>query len=98
MIYTDESQEIDKAGIITGTGAGWVMHWVKNWHGKRGISLGVTHEVYDVEAVALFGGLKEALNSGTCQVVPGIHICFDNLNVAKNVGQVANGSSQHTFK
>ena len=26
VIYTDGSQEIDKAGVPTGTGAGWLMH------------------------------------------------------------------------
>lgn len=95
MIYTDGSQEIDKAGITTGTEVGWVMHWVGSWHGKRGISIGITHEVYDAEAAALLGGLKEVLNSAISQVVPGIHICLDNLSVAQNAGQVANGFSQN---
>lgn len=63
VIYTDGSEGTDKAGRPTGTGAGWVMHWFGSWHRKRGISLGETHEVYDVEAAALLGGLKEALNS-----------------------------------
>ena len=84
LIYTDGSQEINKAGMITGTEAGWVIHWVRSWHGKRGISLEVTHEVYNAEAAVLLGGLKEALNSAISRIVPGIHICLDNLSVAQN--------------
>lgn len=87
--YTDGSQEIDNAGVPTGTGAGWVMYWVGSWHGKRGTPLGGTHETYDAEAVALLGRLKEALDSAISRVVSGIHICLDNLSVAQNPGQVA---------
>ena len=75
---------------------GYTPGW--SWHGKCDILLGVTHEVYDAEAAGLLGGLKEALNSAISRAVKGIHICLDNLSVAYNAGQVANGSSQNTFK
>lgn len=32
------------------------------------------------------------------RVVPGIHICLDNLSVARNAGQIPKGSSREIFK
>lgn len=67
------------------------MHWVGSWHSKRGISLGVTHEVY---AAALLGGLKKVLDSAISQVVPGIHICLDILPFVDNLIFLSNCSNR----
>ncbi len=75
VIYTNGSQETDHTGTSTGAGKGWVINWVDSRHGRRGIPLGNTYEVYYAEAVALLEGLKEALKSPIARVVIGIHIC-----------------------
>lgn len=55
-------------------------------------------EVYDAEALAILGGLEAAIASPMARLVPGIHICLDNLSVARNAGQTTKGSSQAAFK
>lgn len=42
----------------------------------------------------VFEGLRQALNSSMTRVAPGLHICPDNLGVARNAGEVPKGSSQ----
>ena len=64
----------------------------------RGTPLGDRHELYGAEAVALLGGLKEALRSPIARVAPEIHICLDSLSVARDAGQSPKGSSQGIFK
>ena len=98
IVYTDGSQEVDQNNIPTGTGAGWVLNWVGSWHQKQGISLGKTTEVYDAEAIAMLEGLKQALKSPMARVAPGIHICLDNLGVARNAGGIPKSSSQKAFR
>ena len=43
-------------------------------------------------------GLKHALKSPTARGAPGIHICIENLGVARNAGRIPKGSSQQAFK
>ena len=97
LLYTDGSQEYDKAGNPSGTGAGWVIEWVGSWFSKGGTALGTTQEVYDAEAFAMTRGLEIALESPMARHAPAICICLDNLSVAKNAGKIPNGSSQATF-
>ena len=97
IVYTDGSQEIDKGNTSTGTGARWVLSWVGSWHQKQGISLGKLIEIYDEEAIAMLEGLKQALKSPMARVAPGIHICLDNLGVARNAGGIPRTSSQEAF-
>lgn len=46
----------------------------------------------------MLGGLEAAIPSPMARLVPGIHICLDNLSVARNAGQTTKGSSQGAFK
>ncbi len=98
IVYTDGSQEIDQSGEPTGTGAGWELNWVGSWYRKQGIPLGRTNEVYDAEVIAMLEGLKQALRSPMARVAPGIHICLDNLGVARNAGYIPKSSSQKVFR
>ncbi len=82
---------------LLGTGAGWVLSWVGSWHQKQGVSLGKSIEVHDAEAIAMLEGLKQALKSPMARVALGIHICLDNLEVARNAGGIPKTSSQETF-
>ena len=43
-------------------------------------------------------GLKQALKSPMARVAPGIHICLDNLGVARNAGWIPKSSSQKVFR
>ena len=61
-------------------------------------SLGINAEVYDAEALAMLGGLEEAIASPMPRLAPGIHVCLENLSVARNTGQTTKGSSQVAFK
>ena len=58
LLYTDGSQEYNKAGNPSGTGAGWVIQWVGSWFSKGGTALGTTQEVYDAEAYAMTYGFE----------------------------------------
>lgn len=97
IVYTHGSQEVDQNNTPTEIGAGWVLNWVGSWHKKQGISLGKTKEVYDAEEIAMLEGLQQALKSPMARVVPGIHICFDSIGVARNTGGVPKSSSQKVF-
>lgn len=98
LVYTDGSQEIDRAGTPTGVGAAWVLKSNNVWIGKAGISLGKTTEVYDSEATAMCKGFEAALTHPATRGAPGIHVCLDNPSVAQNAGSVTQGSSQSVFK
>ena len=98
IVYTDGSQEIDQNNVPTGTGAGWILNWVGGWHQKQGIPLEKISKVYDAEAVAMLEGLRQALKSPIARVAPGIHICLDNLGVARNTNGIPKSSSQKAFK
>lgn len=52
---------------------------------KRVLSgcLGANAEVYDAEIIGLCGGLKAALSSPMAGLASGVHICKDNLIIAK---------------
>lgn len=63
LVYTDGSQEYDKTGNPSGTGAGWGIEWVESWFSKGGTALGTTQEVYDAEAYAITQGFEIALKS-----------------------------------
>ncbi len=54
-------------------------------------------EEYDVEILGLYEGLEAALSSPMAGLASGIHICIDNLNIAKEAGSVPNSSSQAAF-
>ena len=43
-------------------------------------------------------GLRQALKSPMARVAPGIHICLDNLGVARNAGGIPKSSSQNVFR
>lgn len=43
-------------------------------------------------------GLKQALSSPMTRVANGIHICLDNLGVARKSSLIPEGSSQETFR
>ena len=64
----------------------------------NGFSLGINAEVYDAEALAMCGGLEAAISSPMARVASGIHICLDNLSVARDAGNTTKGSSQAAFK
>ena len=64
----------------------------------NGFSLGANIEVYDAEALAILGGLEEAIASPMARLTPGIYICLDNLNVGRNAGNTTKGSSHAAFK
>ena len=98
IVYTDGSQETNQDNTPTGTGAGWVLNWVGSWFSKQGISLGNTYEIYNAKAIAMLEGLKQALSSPMARVAHGIHICLDNLGVARKSSSIPEGSSQETFK
>ena len=97
-VYTDGSQETNQDNTPMGTGVGWVLSWVGSWYSRRGISLGNTYEIYEAEAIAILEGLKQALSIPMARVANGIHICLDNLGVARNSSLIPEGSSQETFK
>lgn len=98
IMYTDGSQIINQDNTIISIGAGWVLNWVGSWYSKRGISLGKSYEVYDAEAIAMLEGLKQALSSPMARVASGIHICLDNIRVARMSSLIPMGSSQEIFK
>lgn len=58
----------------------------------------MSETAYDAEATALLEGLKGALDSAISRAVSRINICLDRLSVARNAGQVVNGSSQNAFR
>ena len=60
--------------------------------------MGNTYEIYDAETIAMLEGLKQALSSLMARVANGIHICLDNLGVARKSSLIPEGSSQETFK
>lgn len=60
--------------------------------------LGDTQEVYDAEVTAVLRGLNAALKSPMARVSLGLHICLDNLSVARNAGLLPKGSSPETFR
>lgn len=97
VAYTDGSQRLDKAGSIVGTGTARTIEWKGQWFGTKGFSLGANAEVYDADIIGLCGGLEAALSSPMAELVAEIHICTDNLNIAKEAGSVPNGSSQAAF-
>ena len=43
-------------------------------------------------------GLRQALKSPMARVAPGIHICLDNLGVARNAGGIPKSSNQKVFR
>lgn len=98
LVSSDGSQETDINELTTGIGAAWVLKWGEQWLGMNGFSLGVNAEVYDAEALAMLGRLEAAIASPMARLVLGIHICLDNLSVARNAGQTTKGSSQAAFK
>ncbi len=69
-----------------------------SWHQKHGISLGKINEVYDAEVIAMLEGLRQALKSPIAREAPGIHICLDNLGVARNAGRIPKSCSQKAFR
>ena len=75
-----------------------MLNWVGSWFSKQGISLGNTYEIYNAKAIAMLEGLKQALSSPMARVAHGIHICLDNLGVARESSSIPEGSSQETFK
>ena len=89
------SSPTDKAGKIAGTETDWTIEWKRQWFGTNAFSLGANAEVYDAEVIC--GGLEAALSSPMAGLVSEIHICTDNLNIAKEAVSVPNGSSQAVF-
>ena len=59
--------------------------------------MGDTQDVYNAEVKAILGELNEALKSPMAHVLPGLHICSDNLSVAHNASLIPKGSSQDVF-
>lgn len=98
MVYTDGSQEVHKNNVSIGATASWILNWVRNWLQKQGLSLRNSIEVYNTEVIAMLEGLKHALESPMARVATGIHICLDNLGVARNMGRISNSFSQQSFK
>ena len=97
MVYTNSSQRLDKVGEIAGTGSALTIQYRRQWFGTNGFSLGANSEVYDAEIIGLFGGLEAALFGPIAGLASEIHVCTDNLNIAKEAGSVPNGSSQAAF-
>ncbi len=95
LVYSDGSQEVDQNGTTTGPGVAWVFKWTDRWLGMNRFSLGANAEVYNAEALAILRGLEAAIARPMARLAPGIHICLDNLSVARNAGK---GSSQAAFK
>ena len=56
------------------------------------------NEVYDAEVIAMLEGLKQALESPMARVAPGIHICLENLEVARNTGCIPKSSNRKVFR
>ena len=54
-------------------------------------------EVYEAEIIGLCGGLNAALSSPMAGLVSEVHVCKDNLIIAKEVGSVPNSSRQAAF-
>ncbi len=98
VVYLDGSQEISKSGDPLGAGAGWTINWVGNWDSTQGVPLGDTQQFYDAEVTTMLGGLNAALKSPMARVSLGLHICLDNLSVARNAGLTPKGSSQEIFR
>ncbi len=69
-----------------------------SWHQKQRISWGKINEVYDAEVIAMLEGLRQALKSPVARAAPRIHICLDNLGVARNAGRIPKSSSQKAFR
>ena len=97
VVYTDGSQRLDKAGKIAGTRAAWTIECKRQWFGTNGFSLGANAKVYDAEIIGPCGELEVALSSPIAGLASEIHICTDNLNIAKEARSVPNGSSQAAF-
>ena len=98
VVYIDGSQKEDKSGTPTGVGAALVIKSLSQWLGKGGIPLGSRAEGYDSEAIALCKRFETTPAIPETRGAPGIHICLDNLSVAREAGSVPNGSSQSTFE
>lgn len=98
LVYSDGLQETDKNGLTTGVGVAWVLRWANQGLGMNRFSLGPNAEVYDAEALAMLEGLEAAIASPIAKLAPGIHICLDNLSVARNAGQTTKWSCQAAFK
>lgn len=92
VVYIDGSQKNDKSGTPTGVGAALVIKSRNQWLGKGGIPLGSRAEGYDSEAIALCKRFETTLAIPETRGAPGIHICRDNLSVAREAGSVPNGS------
>ena len=75
-----------------------MLNWVGSWYSRRGISLGNAYEIYDAEVIAMLEGLKQAFSSPITRVPHGIHICLDNLGVARKSSLIPEGSCQDNFK
>ena len=69
-----------------------------SWHQKQGISLEKINEVYEAEVITILEGLEQALKSPMAEVAPRIHICLDNLEVARNASGIPKSSSQKAFR
>ena len=93
VVYIDGSQGLDKAGKIAGTGATWTIEWKGQWSGTNWFTLDANAKVYDAEIIGLCKGLEASLSSPMAGLASEIHICTDNLNIAKEAGSVLNGSS-----
>ena len=93
MVVYDGSQEIGKSGDPLGAGAGWTINWVGNWYSTQGVPLRDTQEVYDAEVTVMLGGLNAALKISMARVSLEIHICLDNLSMARNAGLTSKRSS-----
>lgn len=66
-----------------GTGTAWTIEGKGQWLGTNGFSLGSHAEVYDAEMIGLRGGLEATLSSPMAGLASWVHICTDNLNIAK---------------
>ena len=65
--------------------------------GTNWSSRGINREIYDAEIIGLYGGLEAAMSSPMAGLASEIHVCTDNLNIAKEARCVPNGSSQAAF-
>ena len=74
-----------KARKTAQTRTAWTIECKRQWLSTNGFSPGANAEIYDAEIIGLFGGLGAALPSLIAGLASEIHVCTDNLNIAKKL-------------
>lgn len=93
VLYSDGSKLKNQS-----TGAGFVAYQYNIQVLYQTIPLGTRKEVFDAEAIGALEGLKAALKLPSTKLAENLWICLDNLEVAMQLLDSFDGSSQAVFE